>query len=56
MEHIKEWQSRPLEAVYFTVWMDGIVLKVKHNGKYINKCIYLVIGLKKDGLKEVLGM
>ena len=32
------------------------MLKVKHNGKYINKCIYLVIGLKKDGLKEVLGM
>ncbi|SHM24009.1 IS256 family transposase [Chitinophaga sp. CF418] len=24
--------------------------------QYINKCIYLVIGLKKDGLKEVLGM
>jgi transposase-like protein len=56
VEHIKEWQSRPLEGIYFTVWMDGIVLKVKHNGKYINKCIYLVIGLKKDGLKEVLGM
>ena len=36
--------------------MDGIVLKVKQNGKYINKCIYLVIGLKQDGLKEVLGM
>jgi putative transposase len=56
LEHVKEWQSRPLEPVYYTVWMDGIVLKVKHNGKYINKCIYLVIGLKKDGLKEVLGM
>lgn len=38
------------------VWMDGIMLRVKHNGKYINKCIYLVIGLKRDGLKEVLGM
>ena len=56
VEHIKEWQNRALEPVYYTVWMDGIVLKVKHNGKYINKCIYLVIGLKKDGLKEVLGM
>ena len=56
IEHLKEWQSRPLEPVYFTVWMDGIVLKIKHNGKYINKCIYLVIGLKNDGLKEVLGM
>lgn len=56
VEHIKEWQQRPLEQVYFTVWMDGIVLKVKHNGKYINKCVYIVIGLRKDGLKEVLGM
>lgn len=56
IEHIKEWQNRPLEPVYLTVWMDGIVLKIKQNGKYINKCIYLVIGLKNDGLKEVLGM
>lgn len=56
LEHVKEWQQRPLEQVYFTVWMDAIVLKVKHNGKYINKCVYIVIGLRKDGLKEVLGM
>ena len=56
IEHLKGWQNRPLESVYFTVWMDGIVLKVRQNGKYINKCIYLVIGLKNDGLKEVLGM
>jgi transposase-like protein len=56
LEHIRDWQNRPLEPVYFTVWMDGIVLKVKQNGKFINKCIYLVIGLKNDGLKEVLGM
>ncbi len=29
IEHVKEWQNRPLEPVYFTVWMDGIVLAVK---------------------------
>lgn len=56
IEHVKEWQNRPLEQVYLTVWMDGIVLKVKQNGKFINKCIFIVIGLKNDGLKEVLGM
>jgi len=53
---INEWQNRPLESVYFTVWMDGIVIKVKQNGKYINKCIFIVIGLKNDGIKEVLGL
>ncbi len=56
IEHVKEWQNRPLEQIYFTLWMDGIMLKVKQNGKYINKCIFIVIGLKNDGLKEVLGM
>lgn len=56
IEHVKEWQNRPLEPVYMTVWMDGIMMKVKQNGKYINKCIFIVIGLKNNGLKEVLGM
>ena len=56
IEHVKAWQARTLEPVYYMVWMDGIMLRIKHNGKYINKCIYLVIGLKRDGLKEVLGM
>jgi putative transposase len=56
IDHIKEWQVRPLDPVYFTCWMDGIQFKVRHNGKVINKCIYLVIGLRNDGLKEILGM
>lgn len=56
VEQVKLWQHRPLEQVYFTVWMDGIVLKVRHNGRFINKCVYLVIGLRNDGHKDVLGM
>jgi putative transposase len=54
--HITEWQSRPLSPVYFVVWMDGIVFKVRQNGKVINKTIYLAVGLNSDGFKEVLGM
>jgi len=53
---IKEWQQRPLDKVYFIVWMDGIVFKIRHNGKVINKTIYLMIGVNRDGYKEVLGM
>jgi putative transposase len=55
-EYVRQWQQRPLEPVYYVMWMDGIMLKIKQAGRYINKCIYLVIGLKRDGLKEVLGM
>lgn len=56
IENIKQWQVRPLEPVYFVVWMDGISLKIRSNGKIINKTIFLVIGLNNKGMKEVLGM
>ncbi|HEX3009893.1 MAG TPA: IS256 family transposase [Bacteroidales bacterium] len=55
MESAKEWQKRSLEPVYYALWMDGIVLKVRTDNKVINKCVYIVIGLKPDGMKEVLG-
>lgn len=53
---ITEWQSRPLSSVYFVVWMDGIVFKVRQNGKVVNKTIYLAVGLNSEGHKEMLGM
>ena len=55
MASAREWQQRPLEPVYFTVWMDGIVIKIREEGKVINKCVYIVIGLTPEGRKEVLG-
>ncbi len=45
-----------LEPVYLMVWMDGMVFKVRENSKVINKTIYIAIGLRRDGRKEVLGL
>lgn len=53
---ILAWQNRVLEPVYLIVWMDGIVFKVRENAKVINKTIYIAIGLRRDGRKEVLGL
>lgn len=55
-EDIVAWQNRPLEEVYLIVWMDGIVFKVRENSKVINKTIYIAVGLRTDGKKEVLGL
>jgi len=55
MESAREWQQRALEPVYFAVWMDGIVIKVRDDKKVVNKCVHIVIGLRPDGIKEVLG-
>jgi len=53
---IVAWQNRPLEPVYLIVWMDGIAFKVRENSKVINKTIYIAVGLRRDGKKEVLGL
>ena len=44
-----EWQNRPLAPIYLIVWMNGVVFKVRNNGKIINKTVYLCVGLKQNG-------
>ncbi len=55
-DDITVWQNRPLEPVYLIVWMDGIVFKVREDSRVVNKTIYIAVGLRRDGLKEVLGL
>lgn len=50
------WQNRPLDSVYCVVWMDGVVFKVRENSRVIDKTIYIAVGLRTDGKKEVLGL
>jgi putative transposase len=56
MPAVAEWQSRPLEAVYPIVFMDGIVFKVRKDSRVVNKCLYSVLGVNLEGHKEILGM
>ena len=53
---VQEWQSRPLDAVYPIVFLDGIVFKVRKDNRVINKCVYSVLGINMDGHKEILGI
>lgn len=55
-EDVTAWQNRPLEEVYLIVWMDGIVFKVRENSRVANKTVYIAVGLRRDGKKEVLGL
>ena len=53
---VREWQSRPLEAVYAMVWLDAMFYKVKdEQGHVVTRCVYNVLGIRTDGHKEVLG-
>jgi len=53
---VKEWQARPLQAMYPFIWLDAIHYKVKEDGRYISKAVYTILGVNMDGRKEVLGL
>ena len=56
IDEVKSWQNRPLEEVYPLVYLDALQFKVRDGGHVRNKAIYLAIGVKLNGLKEVLGL
>ena len=52
----KEWQQRPLEAVYAVVSLDAIHYHVRSEGQIVKKAVYIALGINLDGKKDVLGM
>lgn len=56
LDEVRAWQARPLYAVYPVLYLDALQVKVKSQGRVVNKAIYLAFGVKLQGLKEVLRM
>ena len=52
----KEWQQRPLEAVYAVAFLDAIHYHVRSEGQIVKKAVYIALGINLDGKKDVLGM
>jgi transposase-like protein len=52
----KEWQNRPLERKYAVVFMDAIHFHVREENRTVKKAVYVAIGIRLDGTKEVMGM
>ncbi len=56
MDEVRAWQSRPLDAIYPIVYLDAIVVKMRHEGRVENRAVYVAIGITMEGGKEVLGL
>jgi len=52
----KAWQNRSLDAVYPIVFLDALIVKVRHEGRVINKAVHLALGVNLEGKKELLGI
>jgi putative transposase len=56
LEEIAEWQNRPLETLYPLVFFDAIRVKIRDEGAVRNKAVYVALGVRPDGAKEILGL
>lgn len=56
LEEVKVWQQRPLEKLYPIVYLDALVVKVRQDGRVLNRSIYVAIAVNLQGKKEVLGL
>lgn len=56
LPEIEQWQTRPLESVYPILWLDAIHYKVREDNAIKTKAVYCLIGLNREGAKDLLGM
>lgn len=55
-DEVRNWQNRPLEALYPIVYLDALYVKMRDNGQVQNRAVYVAIGITVEGKKEVLGL
>ena len=56
LEEVGAWQSRGLEATYAIVFFDALRVKIRNEGLVSNRAVYLAIGVRCSGHKEILGI
>lgn len=52
----EEWKNRPLDSVYPVVFIDATVFSVRDEGKVTKKAVYVIMGINRDGYKDVLSI
>src|SRR5664279_5730562 len=56
LETVAEWQNRPLEAMYPLVFFDALRVKIRDEGLVRNKAVFVALGVRPDGTKDILGL
>ena len=45
LEEVRDWQNRPLDAVYPVVFFDALRVKIRDEGLVRNKAVYLALAI-----------
>lgn len=56
MNEVTAWQARALEPMYPVVFFDALRVKIREDAVVRNKAIYLALGIRPDGTRDILGL
>ncbi|KDE74032.1 transposase Mu, partial [Fusobacterium necrophorum BFTR-2] len=56
LQDIQDWQNRPLDEVYPIIFIDATHFSVREDNRIKKIAAYVVLGISKDGMKEVLSL
>jgi len=56
LEEVAGWQGRGLDATFAVVFFDALRVKIRNEGLVSNRAVYLAIGVRCSGHKEILGI
>lgn len=56
LAEVTAWQQRPLDACYPVVFFDAMRVKIRDEGVVRSKAVYVALGIRATGQKEILGL
>jgi len=54
-EAVEKFLKRPIEKDIHYLYIDATYCKVRDDGKYVSKALYIAVGVNSDGYREILG-
>jgi len=55
-EDVKAWQQRPLDELYPIIYLDALYVNIKVAGRVSKRAVYVVLGINREGNKDLLGL
>jgi putative transposase len=52
---VTAWRTRPLDPLYPVLFLDALRANVRVNGRVETRVIYMAVGIRMEGVKEILG-
>lgn len=54
-EQVEKFLKRPIDCEFPYIFVDATYFKVRDCGSYLNKALLVVVGVRDDGFREILG-